>query len=134
MQIVHRILEIIGGATIVIGGISLFFSNLIRDFLKQRWKNAGDIETDKEKAFNAIERIQPEQYTRHQYEVCVELWNALADVRSATDALWESATEENIVSLNKQLRTIQTKIYSWNLFFAATGRATRTGHPHSWKF
>lgn len=121
MQIVHRILEIIGGATIVIGGISLFFSNLIRDFLKQRWKNAGDIETDKEKAFNAIERIQPEQYTRHQYEVCVELWNALADVRSATDALWESATEENIVSLNKQLRPYKPR-YIHGTYFLSSNR------------
>jgi hypothetical protein len=117
MQVIHRILELIGGMTIVVGSVSLFFSNLIRDYFKEHWKNKGDIDTDKAKGLNAIERIQPEHYAAHQYEVCIELWNLLADVRTAVDSLWESVTNENIVALSQQIEVLQHKLYAWSLFF-----------------
>jgi hypothetical protein len=117
MQIVHRLLEIVGGLTVVLGAIAAFFRSMFLDYLKQHWKTQADIKTDEEKGLNAIKRIQPENYMLHQFQVSVELWQALATLRSAVDALWESVTEDNLVALNKQLREIDTKTYAWSLFF-----------------
>ena len=117
MQVFHRILEIIGGTTVVGAAVWAFLGNLIRDYLKERWKGKTDIQTDKAKGMNAIQQIQPEQYTRHQYEVCVALWKLLGQLRDAVDTLWDHVTKENIVALNQQLRSVHTQLYAWSLFF-----------------
>jgi hypothetical protein len=73
MQVLRHVLDVIGGVTLVVGSIAAFFKDLILEYIKERWKSKGDIEADKAKALNAIQRIQPEQYVRRQFEVYVDL-------------------------------------------------------------
>jgi hypothetical protein len=58
----RSILAVLGGATVVLGALALFFNNLIRDWLKQHWKKKSDLELEEAKEHG---KIASTTYCRH---------------------------------------------------------------------
>lgn len=117
MEVVYKILAVLGGTTVVIAALAAFFHNVIRDRLKQRWKTKGDLAVEKAKERGKIATIQPQIFVRNQYDVYVKLWRYLASLQQTVDALWQSATRSNILLLAERLEVAQKKTAAWSLFF-----------------
>jgi hypothetical protein len=117
VKILLQILEVLGGTTVVIAALALFFNNIIRDWLKQHWKKESDLELEKAKVHGKITTIQPQQFVGDQYDIYIKLWRSLAGLQAAVDALWKSASRRNALLLAKHLRVVQKNIKAWSLFF-----------------
>src|SRR5580704_10215982 len=107
VEVVRRILEVLGGATVVLAAVALFFNNVIRDWLKQYWKKKSDLEVEEAKQHGKIATIQPQHFAGDQYDIYVKLWRSLSSLRAGVDALWQSANGPNIVLLAKHLRAVK---------------------------
>jgi len=114
---VHKVLEILGGVAVITTALAVFFGNLIRDYFKQHLKNRGDAATEHLKERGKIDSIQPQHFAGDQYDVYVKLWKQLGALQIAVNQLWESVTEENILSLAAQLHGIRAATQDWSLFF-----------------
>lgn len=117
MEILKHILEVLGGATIVIAAIATFFHNAIRDWLKQHWKTQGDLQLEEAKERGKVATVQPMHYVGDQYAVYVRLWKSLAGLQSAVNALWESASLSNALLLSERLKAANRNTMNWSLFF-----------------
>lgn len=130
METVYRILAVLGGTTVVLGALALFFDNLIRDCLKQHWKKKSDLELEEAKEHGKVATIQPQHFVGDQY-LYVKLWRALASLRAVVDGLWQSANPSTILLLAKHLRAVKKHAGMEPVF---RGPASRTASEHDQYF
>ncbi|MGV8149856.1 MAG: hypothetical protein ACLKAN_12725 [Alkaliphilus sp.] len=117
IDVIKDISALIGGAGIIIIGLSKLLGSIFQDRLKenQRKKTEEQLELAKQKYGN--KRIQTDRFVNTQYEVYIELWKNLQGMKLSVNALWSDASESNIIGLSGQLEIMQNQISNWSLFF-----------------
>jgi hypothetical protein len=117
MDIIFEILATVGGAGVVIIGLSKLLGNIWRDRLKEQERKRSEIALETLRQHYSIRRVQADKFAASQYDIYLELWETLQALRLAVDALWGKVTKQNISNLLRQLRTTEQKVNDWSIFF-----------------
>ncbi|MCK4347709.1 MAG: hypothetical protein KAW47_03750 [Thermoplasmatales archaeon] len=117
MELIRDILAILGGAGIIILGLSKFLGGILRDRIKEsgRRDTEGALEANRQRY--GIRRIQTDKYAESQFDVYIKLWQTLQGLHLAVDSLWHRATKTNIEALARELTATKEKVNAWSIFF-----------------
>lgn len=117
MDLIRDILAILGGAGIIILGLSKVLGGLLRDRIKESGRRDTEEALEANRQRYGIRRIQTDKYAESQFDVYIELWQTLQGLRLAVDSLWHGATRTNIEALARELATTKEMANGWSIFF-----------------
>lgn len=117
MELVRDILAILGGAGIIILGLTKFLGGVWRDRIKESERRDTEEVLEVNRQRYGMRRVQTDKYAESQFDIYLELWQTLQGLRLAVDSLWHRATRTNIQVLAKELATTKEKVNGWSIFF-----------------
>lgn len=117
MELIFQILATLGGAGVVVIGLSKLLGNIWQDRLKEQERKRTELELEAVRQLYNTRRVQADKFAGSQYDIYLELWETLQALRLTVDALWEQVTKQNISNLVRQLRTTKQKVNNWSIFF-----------------
>jgi len=116
-ELIIDILGTIGGAGIIIFGLSKFIGKIIQNRIKEKERKQTEETLELRRQEYGLRRVQADRYANSQYDIYIELWETLQGMKLAVESLWERANEQNIATLAKMLRKTRLKADNWSLFF-----------------
>ena len=120
MDLIVQLLAALGGAGILIILLSFLFRILGRiwpDLLKESERRRTEYGLELRRQLLGHRRIQADRFAESQYDIYLELWEALQALWLTVDALWHKATKQNISSLARELHATKAKIQKRSIFF-----------------
>ena len=117
MEWIRDILAVMGGAGVIVIGLSKLLGGIWRDRLKEQARKNAEMDLETHKQLLSIRRIQTDRFVNSQYEVYIELWQTLQGMKLAVELLWEDASPQNVVTLASSLRKTREHVDNWSLFF-----------------
>ena len=117
IETIKDLLALIGGAGIIILGISKLVGSIFQDRLKENQRRKTEESLERTKQIYANRRIQSDRFVSTQYDVYIELWKNLQGMKLSVNALWDEVSESNIIGLAGQLEIMQKQLNNWSLFF-----------------
>jgi hypothetical protein len=120
MNTIRDIFAVIGGAGVLIIGLSKFFGNILGELFKESNRKKTEIQLETIRQDLGLQRVRADRYAISQYDIYVELWKNLQELRTAIDSLWQEVTNQNIEILTDCFRKTKIKIMEWSLFFDET--------------
>lgn len=116
-ELIINILGVLGGAGIIIFGLSKFIGTIVQNRIKEneRKQTEESLEIDRQKY--GLSRVQADRYANSQYDIYIEIWQTLQGMKFAVESLWGRANNQNIATLAKLLRETRLKADNWSLFF-----------------
>ena len=109
-KIVLGIITSIGGIGIVIIGISKYLGKIFADKYLERIKKDFEKEVEEYKTGLDIHKSVTLRYSDAQFEQYSKLWASLYDLKISADKLWESASDRNLESFARQLKSSKIQI------------------------
>lgn len=111
----------VGGATVVIVGLSKWFGDFLAKRLLDNYNNKhkeeleglkGKYQKELEETKSDLERAKSLflRYSEKQFELYNDLWSVLLYTKNQADSLWESASPEKIPAFSEQIRLAQNAI------------------------
>jgi hypothetical protein len=121
MKFLGATLISMGGATIVIVGLSKWFGDFLSKRLLDNYNNKhskelegikGKYSTELEETKSALEKAKSQfiRYSEKQFELYNDLWRVLLYTKLQADELWENAIPEKIPSFSEQIKLTKTAI------------------------
>lgn len=121
VKLFGAMLASVGGATVVIIGLSKWFGDFLAKRLLDNYNNMhkkeleglkGKYQKELEKTKTELEKAKSLflRYSEKQFELYNDLWRVLLYTKNQADSLWESAIPEKIPSFSEQLRLTQDAI------------------------
>jgi len=121
VKLFGAILTSVGGATVVIIGLSKWFGDFLSKRLLDNYNNQhkNELEGIKskyqgelEKTKNDLEKAKSQflRYSEKQFELYNDLWKVLLYTKHQADELWERAIPEKIPSFGEQIRLTKDAI------------------------
>jgi len=107
---VFKILAAIGGAGVIIIGISKLLGEILTDYLKEKRRSKIERELEFNRQKLNVGRVKAERYAGLQFDAYQDLWKSLYALRLAGDALWKNADEMTLKAFNIQLKETQSKV------------------------
>ncbi|KGE84826.1 MAG: hypothetical protein NXI26_27615 [bacterium] len=114
LELLSALFVSIGGATVVIIGVSKWFGDFLSKRLLDNYNNKHqeDLEAIKSKYSTQLENTKTEldkakslflRYSEKQFELYNDLWKVLLQTKHQADMLWDKATPEKIPSFAEQI-------------------------------
>lgn len=111
----------IGGATVIVIGLSKWFGDFLSKRLLDNYNNKHSKELEKikdkyqkelEETKSALEKAKSKflRYSEKQFDLYNDLWRVLLYTKLQADELWEKATPEKIPSFSEQIKITKTAI------------------------
>jgi len=116
METLYDVLAVIGGAGVVVIGLSAFLARVWEKRIERRERRQIDATAERERQEYGVRRVQADLSARNQFDVYLKLWGELQALKLTVDALWEEVTDGNLLRLTEQLRSAQHQVDSWCLF------------------
>lgn len=121
MKFLGATLISIGGATVVIVGLSKWFGDFLSKRLLDNYNNKhsnelegikGKYGKELEKTKSALEKAKYQflRYSEKQFDLYNDLWRVLLYTKLQADELWENAIPEKIPSFSEQIKLTKTAI------------------------
>lgn len=121
MKLLAATLLSMGGATVVIIGLSKWFGDFLSKRLLDNYNNkhSDQLEGIKNKFSKELEQTKTElekaksqflRYTEKQFDLYNDLWRVLLYTKLQADELWENAIPEKIPSFSEQIKLTKTAI------------------------
>ena len=121
LELIGALLFSIGGASVVIVGLSKRFGEFISQRLLDRYNNKheSELEAIKNKYQKELESTKTDldkakslylRYTEKQFELYNDLWKVLLYTKQQADALWEKASPEKIPSFIEQIQLTKNAV------------------------
>ena len=115
-KIIFAALASVGGAGLIILGISKYFGELFAKKYEQKLiaKFQNEI-NDYQTKLDILKRTTL-RYSDKQFELYSVLWSSLQNLKITADSLWERASSKNLSDFSKQLRKTKIEIEKVSLF------------------
>lgn len=108
-RLILLVIGSIGGASVIIVGLASWLGKIWADRLleKQKAVYAQDleklkqqltIENEQRKIYFDLTRNQSQRYTETKFNLYLDLWNKLQDLKLVADLLWHEATKETLAA------------------------------------
>lgn len=121
LELIGALLVSIGGASVVIVGLSKWFGEFISQRLLDRYNNKHETELEgiKTKYQKELESTKTDlekakslylRYTEKQFELYNDLWKVLLYTKQQADSLWEKASPEKIPSFIEQIQLTKNAV------------------------
>lgn len=121
MKFLGATLISMGGATVVIVGLSKWFGDFLSKSLLDNYNNKhskeleglkGKYGKELEETKSALEKAKSQflRYSEKQFELYNDLWRVLLYTKLQADELWENAIPEKIPSFSEQIKLTKTAI------------------------
>lgn len=121
IKLFGAILTSVGGATVVIIGLSKWFGDFLSKRLLDNFNNKHEAElegiksnyqNELEKTKNDLEKAKSQflRYSEKQFDLYNDLWRVLLYTKYQADDLWESAIPEKIPSFSEQIKLTRNAI------------------------
>jgi hypothetical protein len=121
MKFLGATLISIGGATVVIVGLSKWFGDFLSKRLLDNYNNKhsnelegikGKYGKELEETKSALEKAKSQflRYSEKQFDLYNDLWRVLLYTKLQADELWENAIPEKIPSFSEQIKLTKTAI------------------------
>jgi len=121
MKFIGATLISMGGATVVIVGLSKWFGDFLSKKLLDNYNNKhsreleglkGKYSKELEETKSALEKAKSQflRYSEKQFELYNDLWRVLLYTKLQADELWENAIPEKIPSFSEQIKLTKTAI------------------------
>lgn len=121
MKFLGATLISMGGAAIVIVGLSKWFGDFLSKRLLDNYNNKhskelevikGKYSTELEETKSALEKAKSQfiRYSEKQFDLYNDLWRVLLYTKLQADELWENAIPEKIPSFSEQIKLTKTAI------------------------
>ena len=117
MEILVKILAVVGGGGVVIIALWKLLSDLFQDELRERSRRRSEVELEARRQRYGLRRVQADKYAQTQFDKYVELWQSLQALKFTVDALWRRATQSNVDRLAGQLDQTTALVADWSIFF-----------------
>lgn len=117
IDVIRDVLALIGGAGIIILGLSKWVGKIWQERLKERERLKTERSLEMHRQQLGSVRIKTDKYAAAQFEIYRELWTSLDGLRDAGDALWKEVTYKNIDRFADQLRATQSFVNQSEIFF-----------------
>lgn len=115
LELIGALFVSLGGATVVIIGLSKWFGDFMSQILLDRYKNKHEkeLESLKGRYQRELETTKTElekakslflRYSEKQFDLYNDLWKVLLYTKNQADSLWEKVTPEKIPSFSEQIR------------------------------
>ena len=119
-KIVLGIITSIGGIGIIIIAISKYLGKIFADKYLEIIKKDFEKEVEKYKTGLDIHKSVILRYSDVQFEQYSKLWASLYDLKISADKLWENASDRNLETFAKQLKSSKIQIEKAGLFIEDT--------------
>ena len=116
METVYQVLAVIGGAGVIVLGLSAFLGRVWEKRIERQEQRQIDATAERERQEYGVRRVQTDLFARNQFDVYLKLWGELQALKLTIDALWDDVSDANLVRLTEQLRSAQYQLESWCLF------------------
>jgi len=121
MKFLGATLVSMGGATVVIVGLSKWFGDFLSKRLLDNYNNKhskelegikGKYGKELEETKSALEKAKSQflRYSEKQFDLYNDLWRVLLYTKLQADELWENAIPEKIPSFSEQIKLTKTAI------------------------
>jgi len=121
MKFIGATLISMGGATVVIVGLSKWFGDFLSKRLLDNYNNKhskelesikGKYNKELEETKTALEKAKSQflRYSEKQFDLYNDLWRVLLYTKLQADELWENAIPEKIPSFSEQIKLSKTAI------------------------
>lgn len=121
MKFLGATLISMGGATVVIVGLSKWFGDFLSNRLLDNYNNKhskelegikGKYGKELEETKSALEKAKSQflRYSEKQFDLYNDLWRVLLYTKLQADELWENAIPEKIPSFSEQIKLTKTAI------------------------
>lgn len=121
MKFLGATLISMGGATVVIFGLSKWFGDFLSNRLLDNYNNKhstelegikGKYNKELEETKSALEKAKSQflRYSEKQFDLYNDLWRVLLYTKLQADELWENAIPEKIPSFSEQIKLTKTAI------------------------
>lgn len=121
LELIGALLVSIGGASVVIVGLSKWFGEFMSQRLLDRYNNKHETELEgiKTKYQKELESTKTDlekakslylRYTEKQFELYNDLWKVLLYTKQQADSLWEKASPERIPSFIEQIQLTKNAV------------------------
>ena len=121
MKFLGATLISMGGATVVIVGLSKWFGDFLSKRLLDNYNNKhstelegikGKYSRELEETKSALEKAKSQflRYSEKQFDLYNDLWRVLLYTKLQADELWENAIPEKIPSFSEQIKLTKTAI------------------------
>lgn len=121
MKLLGATLISMGGATVVIVGLSKWFGDFLSKRLLDNYNNKHSEELERikgkygkelEETKSALEKAKSQflRYSEKQFDLYNDLWRVLLYTKLQADELWENAIPEKIPSFSEQIKLTKTAI------------------------
>jgi len=117
MELVRDILAVLGGAGIIILGLSKFLGVIWRDRIKESGRRDTEEALEAKRQRYGLRRVQADKFAESQFDIYIELWQMLQGLSLTVDSLWQRATKTNIETLARELAATKDKVNAWSIFF-----------------
>lgn len=115
-KIVLGIITSIGGIGIIIIGLSKYLGKIFADKYLEKIKKDFEKEVEDYKTGLDIHKSVTLRYSDAQFEQYSKLWASLYDLKISADKLWESASDRNLETFTRQLKSSKIQIEKAGLF------------------
>jgi hypothetical protein len=121
LEMISAVLISIGGASVLIVGVSKLFGDFFSKRLLDNYNNkhSSELESLKSKYQTQLETTKNEldraksqflRYSEKQFELYNDLWKVLLHTKHQADLLWDNASPESIPSFSEQIRLTKDAI------------------------
>lgn len=121
MRFLGATLISMGGATVIIVGLSKWFGDFLSKKLLDNYNNKhskelegikGKYSKELEETKSALEKAKSQflRYSEKQFDLYNDLWRVLLYTKLQADELWENAIPEKIPSFSEQIKLTKTAI------------------------
>jgi hypothetical protein len=121
LKLIGALLTSIGGATVIIIGLSKWFGDFLSKRLLDNYNNKhkSDLEGIKSKYQGELEKTKTDlekaksqfiRYSEKQFDLYNDLWKVLLYTKHQADELWESAIPEKIPAFGEQIKLTRDAI------------------------
>jgi hypothetical protein len=117
MEFLYQLLAAIGGIGVIVIGLSKFLGGIWRDHIKEQDRKKTELQLESTRQRYGVRRAQAGRFVESQYNIYLELWEALQALGLTVDALWHKATRDNAAALSRELWDVRNKVKKWSLFF-----------------